>query len=66
MHLRLVGVIAAALAVGAVAWPHAVQAAVDQDYAGREADWPIAPRFNPSRRWYARLWLVSSTRRIPS
>jgi predicted metal-dependent enzyme (double-stranded beta helix superfamily) len=28
---------------------------VAQRYAGRPDDWPFAPRFDPVRRWYARL-----------
>jgi predicted metal-dependent enzyme (double-stranded beta helix superfamily) len=29
--------------------------AVAQQYAARPEQWPVAPRFNPSQRWYHRL-----------
>lgn len=29
--------------------------AVARRYAARPEDWPFAPRFDPDRRWYARL-----------
>ena len=29
--------------------------AVARDFAGRTDDWPLAPRFDPLRRWYHRL-----------
>jgi hypothetical protein len=30
-------------------------------YAARRADWPVQPRFDPTRRWYARLGGDSQT-----
>lgn len=33
--------------------------AVAQQYAANTADWPLAPRFNPSERWYHRMHVTS-------